>query len=78
MAQIVADKAHSRGISLIQPSPEGKEQGPAKMPKLRAQAGKQPRGKKFPELVKEFKEIVDREVSEQDVELLGLKQKVQG
>ena len=60
---------------MIQPSSEGKEQGPAKMLKLRAQAGKQPRGKKCPELVKEFKEIVHREVTVQDVELLGLKQK---
>jgi hypothetical protein len=57
----LADKARSQGVALVPPSLDMQVHEVAKTPALRAQAGKQPGGKKFPELVKEFREVVHRE-----------------
>jgi hypothetical protein len=64
-ANIVTNKVAACGI-LLPPKP-AKAAHSASLPQLRANAGRQPRGRRFPELIPEFKEVVTRAIATKDI-----------
>ena len=58
-AQAVAEYAESKGVQIVRHLPKDPSavQSAAATATLRAASGKQPRGKKFPELIPEFKAV---------------------